>query len=318
MVCENCGKIHDGSYGSGRFCSSICARSFVTKNDNKNEQKEAKCINCGKTIYINKRASINKCKCDKCKSDYILQNDKKIHIKSIKEQSLNFCKYTNFNCTEECYFLKHNICKGNAKSISQKIKILVQYFNLPLEIIGQYELLVKYIIELKNKIQTEINLGLSANELCKKYTGSYKKGNTIFKSLNIHTRNLSESVKNAILQNKLDVQRISDKYKTEWHITWDNKKYFLRSSYETDFANELDKKQISYEVESLRITYFDSQKKTNRIAIPDFYIIDTNTIVEIKSIWTLDIQNMKDKFKAYNDLGYNTKLICEHKELEIN
>jgi len=29
--CENCEKEHDGTYGSGRFCSSICARSFSTK-----------------------------------------------------------------------------------------------------------------------------------------------------------------------------------------------------------------------------------------------------------------------------------------------
>lgn len=30
-VCENCGCSHDGAYGSGRFCSSKCARSFSTK-----------------------------------------------------------------------------------------------------------------------------------------------------------------------------------------------------------------------------------------------------------------------------------------------
>lgn len=29
--CENCDKEHDGSYGSGRFCSSECARGFSTK-----------------------------------------------------------------------------------------------------------------------------------------------------------------------------------------------------------------------------------------------------------------------------------------------
>ena len=31
FICENCGKEHNGSYGSGRFCSSKCARSFSTK-----------------------------------------------------------------------------------------------------------------------------------------------------------------------------------------------------------------------------------------------------------------------------------------------
>lgn len=32
-ICENphCGKEHDGSYGTGRFCSSFCAHSFVSR-----------------------------------------------------------------------------------------------------------------------------------------------------------------------------------------------------------------------------------------------------------------------------------------------
>lgn len=31
MICENCGSVHLGEYGSGRFCSSKCARGFSTK-----------------------------------------------------------------------------------------------------------------------------------------------------------------------------------------------------------------------------------------------------------------------------------------------
>ena len=38
-----------------------------------------------------------------------------------------------------------------------------------------------------------------------------------------------------------------------------------------------------------------------------FYIQEQNLIVEIKSSYTLDIQNMRDKFKAYKKLGYNCK-----------
>ena len=41
-------------------------------------------------------------------------------------------------------------------------------------------------------------------------------------------------------------------------------------------------------------------------------------IVEIKSSWTLDEQQMKDKMKEYKKLGYNCKLICNHKELILN
>lgn len=35
MICERCGDSHDGDYGSGRFCSSKCARSFSTKHKRK-------------------------------------------------------------------------------------------------------------------------------------------------------------------------------------------------------------------------------------------------------------------------------------------
>ena len=30
-ICENCNQEHNGTYGSGRFCSSKCARGFSTK-----------------------------------------------------------------------------------------------------------------------------------------------------------------------------------------------------------------------------------------------------------------------------------------------
>jgi very-short-patch-repair endonuclease len=40
MNCENCGNSHDGSYGSGRFCSVKCSRSFSTKNKRKEINKK--------------------------------------------------------------------------------------------------------------------------------------------------------------------------------------------------------------------------------------------------------------------------------------
>lgn len=33
MICENCGNDHTGEFGSGRFCSLKCSRSFSTKNN---------------------------------------------------------------------------------------------------------------------------------------------------------------------------------------------------------------------------------------------------------------------------------------------
>lgn len=72
-----------------------------------------------------------------------------------------------------------------------------------------------------------------------------------------------------------------------------------------------------FEVENLRIKYFDSQKQDFRCAIPDFYLPKTNEIVEIKLNWTLNKQNMKDKFNAYVEQGYKPKLILNKQEVKI-
>lgn len=106
-------------------------------------------------------------------------------------------------------------------------------------------------------------------------------------------------------------------YHDEYHKTWDNNIVYLRSSYETEYANILDNEKIHYEVETLKIKYFDTQLNKERIAIPDFYIKDKNLIVEIKSNFTLDIQNMKDKVISYKNNGYDFKLILEHKEVDL-
>ena len=107
------------------------------------------------------------------------------------------------------------------------------------------------------------------------------------------------------------------KYHSYHHTSWDNNIVFLRSSYELDYAKELDTLQVEYKVENLRLVYWDSQLHKQRIAIPDFYLPETNTIVEIKSNWTYDEQNMKDKLSVYFEHGYNFKLILDHVEIPI-
>jgi len=70
-ICENCKKEHNGLYGSGRFCSSKCARGFSTKEkrslinekvskkrkENAHNDIEKICPACNKkyTIHWNKR-----------------------------------------------------------------------------------------------------------------------------------------------------------------------------------------------------------------------------------------------------------------------
>ena len=76
MECENCSVEHSGSYGSGRFCSSLCARSFSTKKSRKEINRKvseklkrvheitktcAICESIFTTKYANKRTCSQSC-----------------------------------------------------------------------------------------------------------------------------------------------------------------------------------------------------------------------------------------------------------------
>ena len=153
---------------------------------------------------------------------------------------------------------------------------------------------------------------------CKEYFNNSETLLHVFKNMNFPIRNYSQAVKNAWFTGNLKCGFTHNQYKSCWHTTWNNKEVYLRSSYELDYAKELDEQQIDYEVEKLRIKYWNTQEQEYKCAIPDFYLPKENMIVEIKSSWTLDEQQMKDKMKEYKKLGYNCKLICNHKELILN
>ena len=59
------------------------------------------------------------------------------------------------------------------------------------------------------------------------------------------------------------------------------------------------------------LKYFDTQEKKYRIAIPDFYLIEKNRIVEIKAKYWYDEQNMNDKQTQYKILGFDFELILD-------
>jgi very-short-patch-repair endonuclease len=70
-TCENCGNEHDGSIGSGRFCSLKCSRSFSTKAKRKeiNDKVSAKRKGIGND-------SITK-KCENCEATFIVSWSKR-------------------------------------------------------------------------------------------------------------------------------------------------------------------------------------------------------------------------------------------------
>ena len=296
MICEYCGKDHNGTYGSGRFCSEACAKGFSTKYI-RHSYKNAKCIICGKSIMIHKYASSLIAKCDDCKKAHKIYTSCKI------------CgsKYVKGEKCENKFCQEHNI---------RQFRSLIKYFGFDKSKLGTLEVENEF-----NRIRNILydlywKRHLSSSEICKIYDYPSAANLTakVFTYLNIPSKTSKESIIENYLENRLSPNS-NTQYKQDWHITWNNKKVYLRSSYELDYAKELDKQHINYEVEFFRIRYWDSQRKEYRCAIPDFYIPDENMIIEIKSVYTLDKQNMIDKQKAYLDNGYNFKLICDHKEL---
>ncbi len=137
----------------------------------------------------------------------------------------------------------------------------------------------------------------------------------LFRLFDIEARSFTDASNNALIQNRTHI-RNSFNSSQQWHKTWEGKDVYLRSSYELNFAKHLDEQRIKYDTECMRILYFDTTTGKNKVAIPDFYLPASNTIVEIKSTYWLDETNMKDKSKEYQNLGFNFQLIVDGKLVE--
>lgn len=140
----------------------------------------------------------------------------------------------------------------------------------------------------------------------------------LFREFEIEARTLSEATMLALeTERSILPQNVTNNmFKHGWHKTWDGKSIFYRSSYELNFAQLLDKNKIKYDVECLRIKYFDSDKLKYRIAVPDFYLPTEHKIVEIKSSYWYNEKNMQDKKKEYLKLGFDFELILDGASVE--
>lgn len=143
---------------------------------------------------------------------------------------------------------------------------------------------------------------------------SSKTMDIIFRIFDVKARSFSESTINALNLNR--AQPRVNTFTVIYHTAWTGEVVCLRSSYEEDYAKLLDQQCIRYAVEHLRIKYYSKQENRYRIAVPDFYLPDSGTIVEIKSLYWLNPEEMRDKRDAYLALGYKFKLILDHKEVE--
>ena len=70
-ICENCDKEHDGSYGSGRFCSLHCRKSYIAKKVK--NRKSGFIINSAKY-----KAPYGTWKCEYCDDHPIFETRRKL------------------------------------------------------------------------------------------------------------------------------------------------------------------------------------------------------------------------------------------------
>lgn len=125
MKCEYCEKEHDGSYGSGRFCSPKCARTFSTsKNKEEINRKRSDSIKKkydyvnykGKSITVNEYNKIIKSYEERIKR----RSQLAVEIELEKSPYSEFdTAYNNSGSKKDCYYLtKHD---DNNKIIKRAI-----------------------------------------------------------------------------------------------------------------------------------------------------------------------------------------------------
>lgn len=80
-TCENCSSLIDGNYGSGRFCSQMCARSFSTKNKRHEINQKV-----SEQLRGRGNGDVNKV-CEHCDNQFIVEYNKRHHTFCSRECS---------------------------------------------------------------------------------------------------------------------------------------------------------------------------------------------------------------------------------------
>lgn len=275
------------------------------------------CEKCGRKFKVKLNSTRRFCS-RSCANGHILSDETKLKIsEGVNRYNKKYGKCATKKCCPICGSEKGKCPRPDICKHYRILKSLIVFgFDISqkgsLNIINEFDRIKLYIKDIYDSHPSEMEL---------KEVYGYNSGlanfHKILKSIGIDIRCQSDARKESLLLGKGHLYTGDTKYVEGIHKTWDNREVYLRSSYEFDYAEILDKQQIKYEVEYFRIKYFDSQENNYRVSIPDFYLPDTNEIVEIKSNYTLDVQNMKDKFAEYERLGYTPRLILEHREVNL-
>ena len=292
--CLYCGKEFMPQHSTQNFCSHSCSASYNNKRRDKTKEEYKLKLSESLKKYYREHPK-------EAKNGFRWIDGKKTRI---EPQKCPICG--------SAHCEKKGICRHTKKFFMNLI-----YFGFNLDCLGTEKVFDEYE-RVKKILETEyFDNHLSPSDLKKKYQypKTFENITQLLKTMGFKTRNLSTCQTNALLCGKVTPPKPMDNcgifFKHGWHTTWDGKKVFYRSGAELKYAELLDENQIPYEVEGLRIEYYDTIKGYKRVAIPDFFLTETNEIVEVKSRITFCKQNMIDKFQKYKELGYKPKLLYD-------
>ena len=137
MNCENCNNEHAGQYGSGRFCSSLCARGFSTKNKRQEINEKVSIKMSGRLGSWNKGLIFKKKYNNVCKCGKIFHLNRKYCSFECA------CKYVDYSASNRrAYKNGRNVSGGRCKWYDYG-KIRVQ---------GTYELRMCKVLDKMNEL----------------------------------------------------------------------------------------------------------------------------------------------------------------------
>ena len=99
-VCEYCGKEHDHTYGTGRFCSESCYKSYVASKNKGSEKCKAHLNKLRDAGIIRQPAPYGTWKCEKCNLIYETEEQLILHHQQVHKTKLNLEKLVDdlFKC----------------------------------------------------------------------------------------------------------------------------------------------------------------------------------------------------------------------------
>lgn len=294
-----------------KYCSSQCSKAP------KSPKVTKPCLNCGKMVTKYAKEAErhpNFFCCKSCAASY--NNRKRIYTHKAHSKSAKKRKRICTVCGQHVCD-RPEVCKGNWLRSQQSIS-RIKSIGFDITTIGSQRVYDEYD-RFRNYIKQLYDRSLSMSDLAKLWKIPNSLTITLlFRWLGIQPRSIQEQRRLTLLykRDRCTIKSTNYHYQHGWHTTWDNDNVYYRSSYELDYCQILDQHQIKYLMENFKIPYFDSMQHKQRIAIPDFYLPESNTIIEVKSKHTYNRQNMIDKMNAYKELGYRFKLVLEHKEYD--